>query len=102
MERTYLKAVSDFPTRLALRADAHRVRALLAMAFDHHRADIWPFSGGAGITLEWIEANVDEVLAVVVWLYDEASNLPGGTMFLDRFAWLPPLLQRLDQPVALD
>jgi hypothetical protein len=102
MERTDFKAIADFPTKLAERPDADRVRALLAQAFDEHRADIWPFTSGVGITREWIEANVDEVLAVVVWLHDTAPDLPGGTMFLNRLVWLPPLLHRLDQPVPLD
>jgi hypothetical protein len=51
-------------------------------------------------TPEWLAANVDSVLAVVERLYAVAadSDNPGAGEFLDRLAWLPPLLADLDRP----
>lgn len=91
--------IAAFSARLPLRADAGRVRAILASEFADHAGELWP-QGEPCATPEWLAANVDSVLAVVERLYAVAadSDNPGAGEFLDRLAWLPPLLVDLDRP----
>jgi hypothetical protein len=94
--------ISAFCTRLALRRDGDLVRARLAAAFYERRHELWP-SGDVNATPQWIEAHIDSMLAVIERLYSEAICGPKARVFLDRLAWLPPLLAKLDQPaVPLD
>ena len=55
-------------------------------------------------SLEWIAANVDEILATIERLYAHAGEVEGAGVieFLDRMSWLPPLLAELDQGQLLD
>ena len=58
---------------------------------------------GEPTTLDWIGANVDPILVTVERLYSVATqDFPGSDEFLNRMAWLLPLLQRLNQSVPLD
>ena len=90
---------NDHATRLPTRADAERVRVILASAFADHAAELWP-QGEPCATPQWLAANVDSVLAVVERLFAVAadSDNPGAGEFLDRLAWLPPLLADLNRP----
>jgi hypothetical protein len=96
-----LALISAFCTRLALRRDGDLVRARLAAAFYERRHELWPF-GDVNATPQWIEAHIDDMLAVIERLYDEAICGPKARAFLDRMAWLPPLLAELDTPARLD
>ena len=91
--------IAAFSARLPVRADAERVRAILASAFIAHAGELWP-AGEPCATPEWIAAHTDEIMAVVERLYAVAadSDNPGAGEFLDRLAWLPPLLADLDRP----
>jgi hypothetical protein len=91
--------ISAFTTKLALRPDGDRVRALLAAAFVEHHRELWPF-GDPNATPQWIEGHVDEMLATIERLYGEAICGPMAHAFLNRMAWLPPLLAELDQPAC--
>ena len=95
--------IARFRVSLATRADRDEVRAQLAAAFVEHVGDLWP-AGRDAASPEWIAANVDEVLATIERLYAKADDdeRPGVGEFLGRMAWLPALLQRLDQPVPRD
>jgi hypothetical protein len=49
----------------------------------------------------WSVANVDAIFATVERLYAMASDdQPGAAEFLNRMAWLPPLLAHLDADMA--
>jgi hypothetical protein len=95
--------IAAFSARLPIRADAERVRAVLAVAFADHVGDLWP-DGDAAATPAWLAENVDGVLATIERLYAVAANGddPGAGEFVDRLAWLPPLLAELDRPRRLD
>ena len=93
--------VSGFCTRLALRPDRQAVRTVLAMALAEHAHQLFPM-GDPHATPQWFVQHVDEVLAVMERLYSHATSSPVPTAFLDRMAWLPELVQRLDQPVSRD
>jgi len=73
----------------------------LAAAFVEHVGDLWP-AGRDEASPEWIAANVDEVLATIERLYAMAAadERPSVGGFLDRMAWLPPLLANLDAGAA--
>jgi hypothetical protein len=101
MPPTELDVISTFATKLALRPDGERICATLASAFYDQRAALWPYNT-AGVTREWIEGHVFEILATIERLYGEALCLPVAREFLDRMAWLPPLLATLDSPVRAD
>jgi len=83
MPPTELEIVSAFTTRLALRRDGDRVRAVLAREFYERRCALWPHSM-EGVTREWIEGHVDEVLAVCERLYANALCLPVAHQFIGR------------------
>jgi hypothetical protein len=91
--------IAAFSARLPIRADAERVRSILASAFVAHAGELWP-AGEPCATPAWIAAHTDEIVAVVERLYAVAadSDNPGAGEFLDRLAWLPPLLADLDRP----
>jgi hypothetical protein len=91
--------IAAFSARLPIRADAERVRAVLASAFADHAGELWP-QGEPCATPAWIDAHTDEILAVVERLYALAvdSDNPGAGEFLGRLSWLPPLLADLDRP----
>ena len=57
----------------------------LADAFIEHIDSFWPEGRDQGSS-DWIRANVDEVLAVIEWLYNVvAETTTGGAMeFVDR------------------
>ena len=95
--------IARFRVSLATRPDRDEVRAQLAAAFVEHVGDLW-LAGRDAVSPEWIAANVDEVLATIERLYAKADDdeRPGVGEFLGRMAWLPALLQRLDQPVPRD
>ena|SRR5215475_12233152 len=95
-----LKIISHFATSLALRPDGDEVRATLAEILFDHRADLWPIST-EGVTRDWIAGHVDEILAVCERLFGEALRVEAQE-FLDRTAWLPELLESLDEPVPHD
>jgi hypothetical protein len=90
--------IVEFCARLPVRADAERVRAVLASEFVIHADELWP-AGEPCATPEWIAAHTDEIMAVVERLYAIAadSDNPSAGEFLDRLAWLPPLLADLDR-----
>ena len=74
----------------------------LAQAFVEHVDDLWP-AGEPCATPQWIAGNIDEVLAVIERLYRVGlEGHPGSDGFLDRMAWLPALLESLDEPVPFD
>jgi hypothetical protein len=51
------------------------------------------------VTHEWSVANVDAILATLDQLYAVAAkDHPDAGEFLDRLAWLPPLLADLERP----
>lgn len=92
--------IARFRVALATRPDRDEVRAQLATAFVEHVGDLW--LGGRDVASpEWIAANVDDVLAMMERLYAKAADdeRPHVGEFLDRMAWLPVLLQRLDPPM---
>ena len=95
--------IARFRTSLMTRPDRDEVRVQLAAAFVEHVGDLWP-AGRDAASPEWIAPNVDEVLVTIERLYAMAADdqRPGAGEFLDRMAWLPALLQRLDQPVPRD
>jgi hypothetical protein len=95
--------IARFCVSLETRPDRDEVRVQLAAAFVEHVGDLWP-AGRDEAAPEWIAANVDEVLATLERLYAMAADdqRPGVGEFLDRMAWLPALLQRLDPPVPRD
>jgi hypothetical protein len=92
--------IARFCVSLVTRPDRDEVSAALAAGFVEHVGDLWP-AGQDAASPEWIAANVDEVLAAIERLYATAADdqRPGVGEFLDRMAWLPALLQRLDQPL---
>jgi hypothetical protein len=95
--------IARFRVSLVTRPDRDEVRAQLAAAFVEHVGDLW--LGGRDVASpEWIAANVDDVLATMERLYAKAADdeRPHVGEFLDRMAWLPALLQRLDQSVPRD
>jgi hypothetical protein len=51
-----------------MRATDDRVRLRLGTAFIEHRDDIWP-EGEPAATPEWIRAHVDDILALLRWMY---------------------------------
>ena len=89
--------IERFCVSLVTRPDRDEVRAQLAAAFVEHVGDLWP-AGHDAASPEWIAANVDEVLATIERLYAMAADdeRPGVGEFLDRMAWLPALLAKLD------
>jgi hypothetical protein len=91
--------VAAFSARLSVRPDAKRVRGILANEFAEHARSLWP-AGDERATPAWISAHTDEILAVLERLYAQAVVNPtsGAVEFLDRLAWLPPLLTYLEQP----
>jgi len=93
--------IARFRVSLGTRPDREEVRAQLAAAFVEHVGDLWP-AGRDEASPEWIAANVDEVLASIERLYARAAEdeRPGAGEFLDRMAWLPPLLANLDAGAA--
>jgi hypothetical protein len=95
--------IARFCVSLVTRPDRDEVRTQLAAAFIEHVGDLWP-AGRDAASPEWIAANVDEVLATIERLYAMAADdeRPGVGEFLDRMAWLPALLERLDPPAPLD
>ena len=93
-----LAVISRFCTQLAIRPDGAELRAKLAAAFVDHHSDLWPF-GDPSATPQWVEGHVDEILATVERLYQQATCGPVAQEFLDRMAWLPPLLKGLDRPL---
>ena len=95
--------IAQFRVSLVTRPDRVEVRAQLASTFVEHVGDLWP-AGRDAASPEWIAANVDEVLATIERLYAMADDdkRPGAGEFLGRMAWLPALLQRLEQPVPRD
>ena len=95
--------IARFCVSLLTRPDREEVRTQLAAAFVEHVGDLWP-AGRDAASPEWIAANVDEVLATIEQLYAMAADdeRPGVGEFLDRMAWLPALLERLDRPAPLD
>jgi hypothetical protein len=95
--------IARFCVSLVTRPDRDEVRAQLAVAFVEHVGDLWP-AGRDEASPEWIAANVDEVLATIERLYATAADdeRPSVGEFLRRMAWLPALLERLDQPAPLD
>jgi hypothetical protein len=94
--------IARFCVSLLTRPDREEVRTQLAAAFVEHVGDLWP-AGRDAASPEWIAANVDEVLATIERLYAMAADdeRPGVGEFLDRMAWLPALLERLDRPAPL-
>ena len=70
----------------------------LAAAFVEHRADLWLLPGGG--SSEWIEGHVDEVLAVVERLCNEASCSSHGEQIPSPDGGRLPLLAILDQGTA--
>jgi hypothetical protein len=95
--------IARFRASLLTRPDRDGVRAQLAAAFVEHVGDLW-LGGRDTASPEWIAANVDEVLATIERLYAKAADdeRPGAGEFLDRMAWLPALLERLDRPAPPD
>ena len=95
--------IARFCASLVTRPDRDEVRAQRAAAFVEHVGDLW-LAGRDAVSPEWIAANVDEVLATIERLYAkaDADERPGVGEFLGRMAWLPALLQRLDQPAPRD
>jgi hypothetical protein len=95
--------IARFCVSLLTRPDREEVRTQLAAAFVEHVGELWP-AGRDAASPEWIAANVDEVLATIERLYAMAADdeRPGVGEFLDRMAWLPALLERLDRPAPLD
>ena len=90
--------IERFRLSLLTRPDRDEMRAQVAAALVEHVGDLW--LGGRDIASpEWIAANVDDVLATIERLYAKAADdeRPGAGEFLGRMAWLPALLQRLDQ-----
>ena len=77
---------------LATRPDSDRLRAQLADAFVDHHADLWPH-GDPNATPTWIAAHVDELLATIERLFQHTNCGPVAHEFIDRMAWLPPLLR---------
>jgi hypothetical protein len=59
-------------------------------------------AGEPGATPEWILLHLDETLAVIERLWRKASCPPTADAFLDRMAWLPPLLAALDEPTPFN
>jgi hypothetical protein len=95
--------IARLSATLCLRPDAEHVRQRLAAAFTAHTDDLWP-AGDPNATAEWIAANVVSMLATLERLFSAAAETDtlGAAEFLDRMAWLPPLLDDLDQSVPLD
>jgi hypothetical protein len=84
--------IAAFCARLPVPADAERVRGVLASEFLIHADELWP--AGERARRPRIAAHTDEIMAVVERLYAVAadSDNPGADEFLDRLAWLAPLL----------
>jgi len=61
------------------------------------RGPTGPHGTPATATPAWIAANVHEILATLQRLYGLASCLPTAHEFLDRMAWLMPLLVQFDR-----
>jgi hypothetical protein len=100
--KTQHAIVAAFLANLTLRPDAEQVRMVLANALLEHIGDVCPEGRDAG-SPAWLRSNVDSVLATFERLYAVALEYhPSTAEFFDRMAWLPKLLQRLDQPVPLD
>src|SRR5262245_59082438 len=95
--------IARFRVSMVTRPDRDEVRAQVGAALIEHVGDLW-LGGRDTVSPEWIGANVDEVLATIERLYATAADdkRPGAGEFLDRMAWLPALLQRLDRPVPRD
>jgi hypothetical protein len=87
--------VAAFSAGLSVRPDSERIRAILAHEFTQHAGSLWPRGDPA-----WIGKPIDEIFAVIERLYAQAAAYPtvGALEFLDRLAWLPPLLRDLDRP----
>jgi hypothetical protein len=89
--------IAALSASLPMRADADRVRRLLGEAFVDHIDELWPSGRDQG-SPAWIVANVDSILATIERLYAMATEgHPGSAEFLQRMAWLPALIVKLDR-----
>ena len=88
--------ISNFSAQLAPRPDGDRVRSRLAAEFFVRPDDLWPRGVPDAVSPGWLKDHVDELLAPIDRLWNEAACPPQATESLDRLSWLPPLIDDLE------
>jgi hypothetical protein len=92
--------VIAFAASLDTRPDRERCLAALARAFIAHHDQLWP-EGDPHATPAWINDNAAAMIRTLERLYraacDSDDEQPGAAEFLQRMAWLPPLIADIEQ-----